>query len=155
NVIESDVALHLPAVPSTIRAKLAESGLDLCAVASTEVEQYPVKIILGVKYYNSLWIGQEKQKGSHFAVRLSTFGCLACGALFREKAEEEVSYNFSSVITEATSAPERVITQECTDYVRKVEMDYLEDFISKKVTFQDGHYTVKLNWKSNIDLSDN
>ncbi len=147
NVVESDLALKLPVVPPAVRTKLSKSGFSICDIDDSELDQYPVKIILGVKYYSSLWLGPEQQIGKYFAVRQSIFGWVAIGVLFRENQEEDVSYNLTSTIVEESLKLENTKPPSPTEHDRRIELEYLDNFVDQNVLITETGYSVRLNWK--------
>ena len=79
--------LRMAVIPNEAREQLKNKGFKLVDADETNCSQYPVKIIIGLDCYGSIWKGMEIPVTKDIHVRESVFGWVAFGVTSTNDAE--------------------------------------------------------------------
>ncbi|KAH9390521.1 hypothetical protein TYRP_022936 [Tyrophagus putrescentiae] len=172
---------HRPrAVSRELWNALQSDGYELSD--APEYDQLPISIVVGAEYYRLLFQGNYISYSDDLSVRPSLFGWVLTGTTEEERPSSirhhspyvglinshsmsegdgsQQPFDFSPLSTPSTDAK---LALANTDFLfatnssndRKLEEEFNQEFISKKVNLRDRRYSVKLEWIEPIEMGSN
>ncbi len=151
---------------------------------SPEYDQMPISIVIGAEYYRLLFRGNYVNYSDDLSVRPSVFGWVLTGTteedsgsftrtrhqprvgLVKSISQSEDEEFLQSIEAASLSTPtadaKLMLANNSNDYLSstssndgKLEDEFNQEFISKKVSVKDGRYSVKLEWIEPVEMGNN
>src|SRR5699024_3579724 len=139
-------------IPKEAKERLKAKGFELVDAEEENLEDHPVQVIVGVDFYGDVWNGMETRRTNDLHVRESIFGWVVFGVA---AANPDEAFACINIICTDDDEYEAKVPAPSADFNKKLEAEYLNEFIASKVTRLEGTYSVRLPWLTPVNLASN
>ncbi|KAH9401740.1 hypothetical protein TYRP_017145 [Tyrophagus putrescentiae] len=160
NVVAQLTPMTLEAISPSVKAKLASQGYEIADIDSTEQQQYPVELIIGIPECLDLVLSSPKKWQNGLYLIETGFGWTVSGlsglveSLRRESKYNDQYLNFLFT-TDDQLQQQQSLSTNFSDGPTKEEKAYVAKYQQEKLEYKDNKYTAGFPWISGFDLADN
>ncbi|KAI2802494.1 hypothetical protein BLOT_009950 [Blomia tropicalis] len=150
NVVQDLKGLVLNTLSTDQFNKIQDLGFPLNN--ERPISNYPIEIIIGIEYYNSIWTGVPIQIESQLWIQQSKFGWIVSGINISEQSNSEINLGFIKTEDEVKQDEFKFIEKSS-----KVEDEFLDKYIDKYIKYDDKNikYVASFPWIQPTNLKSN
>lgn len=139
-----------PVLNTEQHANLKRLGYPISDVTSLETESFPIELIVGIDYYQSLWKGDAIQLENGLFVQKTNFGWILAGLT---NCPDPMKHFHPLPFNK--DPPRSYYMMLHTSEATELESQFLKDFSATKLKHENNQYTVELPWLQPVRLGNN